>query len=326
MKIVQRFILFFFVCGALNLNAQASIFACLENGDIALIDPMNCTSKTLLNIDKLQRTNFSFSFFGGKLSDITYSNGYLYVVDGPYFFSIDVSNNEITLISKGNFYECKGLASDNNGNIYGSGENLVKYNVPTNKFENIGKLLYRTDGDLEIKNGEIYTTSTDTSGGCLTLVNENPFFDTIVGRLNQSGNYGLTDFPDLASDELIMSRAYDLFVLNIKTGEKKLKCKNIVEHEIYGLTSGPSTLSVTNLSAEVPFTLLQNSETQQLTITLKEPSFSYTGYVLNSLGEEILDLGVITDTKTINLSELSNGLYFVKIVSSENSYFKKFYK
>lgn len=323
MKIVQRFILFFFVCGALNLNAQASIFACLENGDIALIDPNDCSSKILSNNKNLKQINFSYYF--DYFTDITYSNGYLYgIYDDLYV--IDLSNNEIKQIQDTNFHGCMGLASDNRGNLYGSGDNLIKYNLESKQSKILGKLTNLTEGDIELKNDVIYVTTFDSVGNYLSKIKTNPFSDTVISILNADMNFGLTNFPDLAKNELYFSKVNDLFVLNLNTGEEKLKCPNIVEHVIFGLTSGPSTLSINNLSLEIPFNLIQNSDAQQLTITLNEPKYTYSGYVLNSLGEEILDLGVITDTKTINLSDLSNGLYFVKIVSSENSYFKKFYK
>jgi hypothetical protein len=64
-----------------------------------------------------------------------------------------------------------------------------------------------------------------------------------------------------------------------------------------------------------------------MTISLAaEPTESTTIYIINALGEIVLTENAMSSNTTINTSNLTNGIYFIKVETKNDSAIKKFIK
>jgi hypothetical protein len=93
------------------------------------------------------------------------------------------------------------------------------------------------------------------------------------------------------------------------------------------VVSNCSTVGISEIDNGNTISIYPNPANDFMTISLvAEPADATTIYIINALGEMVLTEKVTSSNTTLNTSNLTNGIYFVKIESKNGSAIKKFIK
>jgi len=154
------------------------------------------------------------------------------------------------------------------------------------------------------------------------MIANNPTFDTLmIVKTDVNGNSGCEEVSGSISVVYPTITEVDV-VLNITpTGGSSIY--NLVESNLQMNVDLCNTTSVPNLNSISEFELFPNPANESLSFNFN----SYqTGsfYVVNILGNILMNGNLISGTQNLDVSALKNGIYMIKFVDGESSVNKKF--
>ncbi|WCO01513.1 T9SS type A sorting domain-containing protein [Psychroserpens ponticola] len=282
--------------------------------------------------------------FEDYFSDIAVSSlGEIYLTSSTRLYHYDVINdnlNQVYLLPN-SIGSNTSLTAGHNNDLYflTDFQNLCRYDITNNSLEIITNLGAQTPGDIVFYKGNIiFKLSGSDLISAYNLSNATTHNIFCFPDSSFWNSYGIANhFNSCGDNIIILSRGSELFELNLENNT--LTLLNIVhDTPIFGLATDTEYLA-----SNCNTTLNENP----CALSLEDYNFLNSGILFypNPVGNyiniknnivydtlSIIDInGRIINTyrknqRKINVSELSNGVYFFKITNGEQSRIEKFVK
>ena len=282
--------------------------------------------------------------FENYFSDIAVTSlGEIYLTSGTRLYHYDVSNDQLSevFIISNSFGSNTSLTAGHNNDLYflTDLQNLFKYDITNNSLELIANLGVQTPGDLVFYKGNlIFKRSGTDQISAYNIYNDT--IDAIFCLPDSSfwNAYGIANHVNSCGDNtLIISRDFELFEIDLENDT--LTPLNFThDTSIFGLATNTeylaancnSTLTTNPCSLSVEEYNFFSSDI----IFYPNPVKSYINIKTNIIYDTvtIIDINgrVILNSeknqRKIDVSELSSGIYFFKIINGEQSRIEKFVK
>lgn len=316
--------------GGSSFDSYSKVFAINDNefiivgessSDISFEKTENSYGETDIWCVKYNKlTNqISDKAIGGSLTDqignVIYANNYVYIISG--------SSSNIS-----------GLKSENSRgyNDYWIVKLDTAFNIIWDKTIGGDNSDFPTDVEIN-ENNELFvlgTSFSNASGDKTENLYENGFHDNWIIMLNENGNlisqkdiggsqFDYSTSSVLSNNKLVCSGYSDSGISGLKTET----CRGDFDYWLYDLDI---TTEISNLE-KTAVNIFPNPANTTITLYLESEMLNGNIAIFNVQGKKIME--VIADNslyKTIDVSTLNNGVYFLKYFSNNKSITTKFIK
>ena len=256
---------------------------------------------------------------------------YGYSQSTTQLYSIDTTNGTASSVICSHAGLSNSLTCDQEGNFYEANDYaLMKIPISDPWPQNIGQFFsYSPAGDLAFLNNHLYVAARDYYASYLVSIDLNPYGTTLVGPMNIGSHWVYGLFTSFYMNKLSLLGTTDenkLYVIDEVTGNATFICDIPVSNMILGAASKETGASVpndlTSQSMKIYPALIKEKLIIETGYNLKEAVLS----LLNLNGQEIIQQKIHDRITQLNLGNLANGMYLVRLTTDNKTEVKKIIK